>query len=155
MVLRSVLVVCAVAVSSNSLRAQAADPAAAMRGAFAEVSAWVTKAADLVPAEKYNYRPTQTVRTFAQLVGHVADGHNWYCGNATGRKLEWSDAVEKGSADKAALVQKLKQSIDACTAVYSKGGDAGQLIGNVGHTSLHYGNIITYMRMMGLTPPSS
>jgi hypothetical protein len=52
-------------------------------------------------------------------------------------------------------VQKLKQSIDACNAVYGGGGQVGALFGNVGHTSLHYGNIITYMRMLGLTPPSS
>jgi len=34
---------------------------------------WVTKAADMVPAEKYTYRPADTVRTFGQLIGHIAD----------------------------------------------------------------------------------
>jgi uncharacterized damage-inducible protein DinB len=126
-----------------------------MHNGFKEVTAWVTTAADLVPADKYSYRPAPSVRTFGQLVAHVADAHNWYCGNATGQKVEWSDAIEKGTTDKATVVQKLKQSIDGCNAIYTKGGDATQLIGNVGHTNLHYGNIITYMRMLGLTPPSS
>lgn len=57
--------------------------------------------------------------------------------------MEWSDAVEKGKIDKATVVQKLKQSIDGCNAAYT------------GSTSLHYGNLITYMRMLGLKPPSS
>ncbi len=95
------------------------------------------------------------MRTFGQLIAHIADGQNYYCGRAAGKKIEWSDAVEKGGTDKATLVAKLKQSTDACTAAYGGNGQAGLLIGNIGHTSLHYGNIITYMRMMGLTPPSS
>jgi hypothetical protein len=95
------------------------------------------------------------VRTFAQLIGHIADSHRWYCANAAGRNTEWSDATEKGSSDKAALAQKLKESIDACNAVYAGTGRTKDLMANIAHTSLHYGNIITYMRMMGLVPPSS
>jgi uncharacterized damage-inducible protein DinB len=152
---RTLVLLACLTLASETATAQAPDAKTAMRNGFNEVSAWVTKAADLVPPDKYSYRPTQSVRTFGQLVAHIADAHNWYCGNATGKKVEWSDAIEKGNTDKATLAQKLKQSIDACNAIYTKGGDAGQLIGNVGHTNLHYGNIITYMRMMGLTPPSS
>jgi hypothetical protein len=132
------------------------DTAAALRYGFGEVSGWVTKSADLVPADKYDYRPTPTVRTFGQLIAHIADAQNYYCARAVrGRNAQWSDAVEKGSLDKATLVQKLKQSIDACNAVYGGSGDLGSLLGNLGHTSLHYGNVVTYMRMLGLTPPSS
>jgi uncharacterized damage-inducible protein DinB len=128
------------------------DPAAAVKQGFAEVTGWVTKAAELVPADKYSYRPVATVRTFGQLIGHIADSHNYYCARASGRNVEWSDPIEKGSADKATLAQKLKQSIDACTAVT---GGVTPLIANLAHTNLHYGNIVTYLRMMGLVPPSS
>ena len=31
----------------------------------------------------------------------------------------------------------------------------GPLTENFGHTNLHYGNMITYIRMLGLKPPSS
>jgi hypothetical protein len=132
------------------------DTAAALRFGFGEVSGWVTKAADLVPADKYDYRPTPSVRTFGQLIAHIADSQNYFCARAVkGRSVQWSDAVEKGSVDKATLAQKLKQSIDMCNAVYAGSGEVGSLSANVGHTSLHYGNIITYMRMLGLTPPSN
>ena len=113
------------------------------------------KAADLVPADKYNYRPAPSVRTFGQLVGHIADSYNYNCAIAAGRNVQWSDAIEKGSTDKATLVQKLKQASDACSAVYGSASQTGALIENIGHTNLHYGNIITYMRMLGLGPPSS
>jgi uncharacterized damage-inducible protein DinB len=130
------------------------DTAAALRTGFDEVSGWVTRAAELVPADKYTYRPAPTVRTFGQLIAHVADAHNYYCARAAGRNVQWSDATEKGSTDKATLAQKLKQSIDACHAVYGT-SQVPPLMANVAHTSLHYGNIITYMRMLGLVPPSS
>src|SRR5262245_31386223 len=131
------------------------DKAAALRKNFTDVSGWVTKAADLAPAEKYGYRPAPTVRTFGQVIAHIADSYNYYCARAAGKNVEWSDAIEKGATDKATLVPKLKQSLDACNAAYGGSGQAGALIENIGHTSLHYGNIITYLRMLGLTPPSS
>ena len=140
--------------ASPSPEAAAADTAALLRKGFEEVSGWVTKSAALVPPDRYAYRPVQTVRTFGELVGHIADAYDFYCGRAAGKDVQWSDAVAKGKTDKATLAQKLKQSTDACTAVFDKGGDVGQLLANLGHTSLHYGNVITYLRMMGLVPPS-
>lgn len=131
------------------------DAMAAARGGFEEVHGWVTKAAEAVPADKYSYRPVGTVRTFGQLVGHLADAYNWYCANAAGRKTEWADPSEKGNTDKATVTAKLKQAADGCKSAYASGGQFRELLGNVGHTNLHYGNIITYMRMMGLVPPSS
>lgn len=131
------------------------DPAlaAAQRG-FTEVSGWVARSAAMVPAEKYSYRPVGTVRTFGELVGHVADAYTYYCARASGKQVEWSDAIEKGTKDKTALAAKLKTAQDACTAAYAK-GQIGPLMENVGHTNLHYGNMITYLRMLGMTPPSS
>jgi uncharacterized damage-inducible protein DinB len=134
---------------------QSGSADAALRAGFAEVSGWVTKAADIVPADKYTYRPTQTVRTFGQLVAHIADSYTYFCARASGRKVEWSDAIEKGTTDKASLIQKLKETTGACSAVYNASGDAGQLLSNVGHTGLHYGNMTTYIRMLGLVPPSN
>jgi uncharacterized damage-inducible protein DinB len=146
----------AIAKVSNDRAPATDDPKTELKRSFGEVSAWVTKAADMVPADKYDYRPTPGVRTFGQVVAHVADAYAYYCASAGGKKLEWSDAIEKGKTDKATIVQKLKETTASCTTAY--GGSAvtvGPLIDNVGHTNLHYGNIITYMRMLGMVPPSS
>lgn len=162
MKLTSVLTVCCLlffASSSHgqtSTQAQAPDAATELRKGFAEVSAWVSQAAEMVPDDKYNYRPVDSVRTFGQLVAHIADSYNYYCAQAAGKNVEWSDAIEKGSTDKATVAPQLKLAVDRCTEVYkSSNGRVGPLLGNVGHTSLHYGNIITYMRMLGMKPPSS
>ena len=129
---------------------------AAVRAGFTEVSGWVTKAAELIPAEKYTYKPTTTVRTVGQMIAHIADSYGYYCARASNRNVQWSDAIEKGATDKATLATKLKQAGDACNSAYTAGtGDIGQLMANVAHTNLHYGNLITYIRMLGMTPPSS
>jgi len=133
----------------------AGDLAPGFLHGFTEVTAWVSKAAERVPADKYSYRPVGSVRTFGQQLAHIADSYNYFCATAAGRKVQWSDATEKGPTDKAALAQKLKQSTGECSAAYVGKGLAGPLMANIAHTNLHYGNIITYMRMMGLVPPSS
>jgi DinB family protein len=131
------------------------DVAGELRKGFAEVSGWVSKAADLVPADKYGYQPVKTVRSYGQLIAHIADSYNYYCARAAGRNVEWSDPVEKGKTDKATVVPRLKQALDACNAAYAAPAQIGAALGNVAHTSLHYGNIITYLRLMGMVPPSS
>lgn len=139
--------------AATSAVAEDAASAAARKG-FGEVSGWIAKAADAVPADKYNYKPVATVRSFGQLVAHIVDGYTYYCGQAAGKKNQWTDLFEKGKTDKATIVAALKQAQAICTAAYGS-GQIAPLIENVGHSSLHYGNVITYMRMMGLVPPSS
>jgi uncharacterized damage-inducible protein DinB len=157
MKLRVVIVVCALTIAGvvQARQQNQPSPAAMLGEGFGEVSGWVLKAAEAVPADKYSYRPIGTVRTFGQQIGHVADAYNWYCANAVGKKVEWSDAIEKGPNDKATLVAKLRTATSGCAAIYKGSVMTPQMGGVIGHTNLHYGNIITYMRMLGLTPPSS
>ena len=161
MKLRILLILCCLLLSAASSRAQstpekAPDVSTELRNGFNEVNGWVTKAAEMVPADKYNYRPVDTVRTFGQLIAHITDSYNYFCANGVGNKVEWSDAIEKGATDKDTLLPKLKESVGRCNAAYGSGNAQHRpLFINVGHTSLHYGNIITYMRMLGLKPPSS
>lgn len=131
------------------------DQTAAVRRGFIEVTGWITRAAELVPAERYSYRPVSTVRTFGQVVGHVIDGARYYCGRGAGRDVSWRDSTEKTVTTKAALVEALARSIAECGPVYDGGAHIGPLMENVAHSNLHYGNLVTYMRMLGLVPPSS
>lgn len=131
------------------------DAAPALRKTFAEASGWVMKAAEAVPADKYSYRPAKTVRTFGEIVAHVADAYNYSCAQAAGRTVEWNPTIENGAKDKATIVAKLKEATAGCEAAYANASDVGALVENVGHTNLHYGNLVTYMRMLNLVPPSS
>ena len=138
-----------------SPRSSAEADAAARRG-FIEVADWLTRAAELVPADKYSYRPASTVRTFGQLVAHVVDGSHYYCGRGAGKNVQWSDATEKGVTTKAALVAALKQAFAQCSATHdAPNNQVGPLMANVAHNTLHYGNMVTYIRMLGMVPPSS
>ena len=121
---------------------------------FGELSGWILKAAEMVPAGTYSYKPAASVRTFGELLGHIADGSNYFCGRADGKKVQWSDETATGTTDKATVVPKLKRALDACTAAHGT-GQLGMLIENFGHVNLHYGNMVTYLRMLGLVPPSS
>jgi uncharacterized damage-inducible protein DinB len=158
---RTLLIFCCLALSGASSFGQTApektpDVLGDVKGGFNEVNDWVMKAAEAVPADKYSYRPVDTVRTFGQLIGHITDSYNYFCAVGAGNKVQWSDAVEKGATDKDALLPKLKEAVGRCNATYaSSTAQLKPLFANVGHTNLHYGNIITYMRMMGLKPPSS
>jgi hypothetical protein len=94
----------------------------ALQKSFAEVSAYVIKSAEMIAAEKYTYQPTKSVRTVGQLIAHIADGYNYSCAVAAGKKVQWSDAIEKGNTDKASIVAKLKEMTDACNVAYKGGG---------------------------------
>lgn len=162
MKLRILLILCSLLVSAASAFGQAAPPnkpadvGTELRNGFNEVNNWVTKAAEAVPADKYNYKPVDTVRTFGQLIAHITDSYNYFCAHGVGNKVEWSEAVEKGGTEKDVLLPKLKEAVGRCNTAYESGnGQLKPLFLNIGHTNLHYGNIITYMRMMGLKPPSS
>lgn len=145
-------------VAASPARAQAAPDVAAMgavRHGFNEVHGWVLRAAELVPQERYGYRPVGTVRTYGQLVAHIAAAYDYYCDRAAGRNTEWVDA-DTTITDRAAIIGRLQRSAATCTWVL--GGTPvriDQLMANIAHTNLHYGNMVTYLRMMGLVPPSS
>ena len=153
--MKLLVLLCGLLLSAGSISAQA-EIATDVRKGFEEVNDWVTKAADMVPADKYSYRPVDTVRTFGELIAHIADSYNYFCAHAVGNKVEWLTPIEKGKTDKETVLPRFKEAVGKCTAAYgANNAQLRPLFANVGHTNLHYGNIITYMRMMGLKPPSS
>jgi uncharacterized damage-inducible protein DinB len=130
---------------------------------------WLVKSAELMPEANYSFKPTPEVRSFGQLVGHVANANYMICATAKGEKNPAPQDFEK-TTEKAALVQGLKDALAYCDPVY-KMADAqltapAEMFGikmtrlgfaflNVTHDNEHYGNMVTYLRMKGLVPPSS
>ncbi len=143
--------------TASPVHAQAARDSTSrmLRDGFTEVSGWMTHVAELVPSDRYTYRPTEGVRTVGEMLAHVIDAYIYYCPNAAGVATPWSAATEKkGPLDKATLQRKLKAATETCATAYERGTPL-PLLQNISHTTLHYGNLVTYLRMMGLTPPSS
>jgi uncharacterized damage-inducible protein DinB len=166
-------VLCAVAIGALvPLTAQAqADPTlAAMKSNWQQVTKYITDAAEEMTPADYAYRPVATVRTFGEIIGHVAGSQFMMCAAALGEPARAEDAIEKSAKTKPALVAALKESTQYCAKAYALTGAAlagsTQLFGqnmpkvnaimlNAVHNGEHYGNIITYMRMKGMVPPSS
>ena len=161
-----------VSLAATNLMAQApADPGvSALRDQWRGVTRYITTAAEELSEADYAFRPVATVRTFGELVGHVAGSQFMICAAALGEPQPAEDAVEKAAKSKAALVKALKESTTYCEKAYAQGGaavtQATQLFGspstrmgalalNAVHNGEHYGNIITYMRIKGMVPPSS
>ena len=131
----------------------------------------IAESADAVPESEYSFKPTPQVRSFGELIGHVADVNAWYCGMANGENPNWSDKTEKTAKSKADLVKALKAATATCDEVIAKTNadnvlslvPAGQrdqmrimvILDNVAHLNEHYGNIVTYMRQKGHVPPST
>jgi uncharacterized damage-inducible protein DinB len=137
---------------------------------YAELSGWLVKTAEQVPESLYSFRPTPAVRSIAQLVGHVANAQFMFCSAAMGQKSPQTQDYEK-LTDKAALVAAIKASAAYCDKAYQMSdADAmlptklfgsmtltrlGALIFNATHDGEHYGNLVVYMRLNGIVPPSS
>ena len=163
------------AASAQSQPASASRPApdpslAALRDNWQQVIDNITAAATELTEAEYAYRPVATVRTFGELIGHIAGSQNLMCAAALGEPQPAEDAVESTAKTKSALVAALKASNTYCAKAYaitpasaaiatelfgSPNTRAGALALNAVHDGEHYGNIITYMRMMGKVPPSS
>lgn len=125
---------------------------------------------DKVPEEMWSYQPTKEVRTFGQLFAHVADGQYEFCGVAAEGQSVSKD-IEKTKKTKAEIVPALKDAFAYCDAAYANLTDAhaadmvsffgmkitklGVMDFNIAHTMEHYGNLVTYMRIKGIVPPSS
>ena len=130
---------------------------------------YIAASAADVPESLYSFRPTPEVRTFGELLGHVAGSERMFCGMALGDKMA-EDAVEKTAKTKAALIAALAESKSYCAKAYAMSDAAnasmvdvfGQqrsklyaLLMNATHDNEHYGNIVTYMRINKMVPPSS
>ncbi len=153
-------------------RAQGQDNALSteLRADYHTVRDYFIRAAEEMPDADYGFKPTPEVRSFAQQVAHVADDQYNLCAPARGETRQAAyRAIEQSLSKKSELVAALKGAFAYCDAVYdtmtANGGTAavagqqrtrfGMLNWNLWHTWEHYGNVVVYLRLKGLVPPSS
>lgn len=140
------------------------------RAAWEGVRNNILRAAEKMSEENYAFKPVPEVRSFGQLIGHIADANYMICAAARGVARPQVQ-VEKTMTTKAQLTAALKESAAFCDAGFADltdakavepvklfGGQRARLTAlniNTSHDNEHYGNIVTYMRIKGLVPPSS
>jgi uncharacterized damage-inducible protein DinB len=139
--------------------------------AYGFVKGMIVRSAEKMPEENYGFKPAETVRSFGQILGHVADSQYYFCSVALGEKNP-AKAVEKTKTSKADLVAALKDAFAYCDKAYDGMTPAvaaetvslfntqsmpkiDVLSANAMHGVEHYGNLIVYLRMKNIVPPSS
>jgi uncharacterized damage-inducible protein DinB len=143
---------------------------AANKFGYGQVKNILLRSAEKVPEENYNFKPTDAVRSFGQVVGHVADAQYMFCSIVLGEKTP-TLRIEKTKTSKADLIAALKDAFAYCDQAYDGMTDASAvqmvklfgidlpklsvLNGNNMHAAEHYGNLVTYMRLKNIVPPSS
>ena len=138
--------------------------------AYERTKGILLRSAEKMPEENYSFKPVDTVRTYGQIIGHLADAQYLFCSTASGEKNP-ELKIENTKTSKADLVAALKDGFAYCDKVYDAMTDAAAtqrvkffgndvpkfavLSINIGHNMEHYGNLVTYMRIKGIVPPTS
>jgi uncharacterized damage-inducible protein DinB len=159
----------------------AADPgpaptavAAALRQSWQSARANVAQSAEIMAEADYAFRPVDSVRTFGQILSHLAGANYVFCSSAKGEAPPHAeDAFEETVTSRDEIIKVLGESLAYCDTAYDAATDASlaetvplpfdqgdgaratALLGNVGHLNEHYGNLVTYFRIKGIVPPSS
>lgn len=173
-----ILAVVFIAAASASAFAQQSQPAtppknenpmsAELKQSYARIKDNLTKMADKMTEENYSFKATADIRTFGALVAHVADSQARTCSAVNGDPKSL-DAGSKTS--KADLVAALGESFAICDKAFESLTDAkaadmismgqrqrsrlGMLAGMITHSNEEYGYMAVYLRLKGVTPPSS
>lgn len=140
------------------------------RDLWGDVRDWILTAARQTPDSEYAYRPTPGVRSLGEIYAHVAGSQFMFCAMGLGEKPPAEGNVEKTAHTKAEIVAALEASNAYCAKAYAQSDARGMepvkvfgedrtrlfaLTMNATHDNEHYGNIVTYTRMLGRVPPSS
>jgi uncharacterized damage-inducible protein DinB len=137
---------------------------------YGQVKVILLRSADKMPEENYGFKPTDAVRSYGQIVAHVADSQYAFCSVALGEKNP-APKIEESKTSKADLTAALKAAFTYCDKAYDGMTDAsatqamklfgsdtpklGVLVVNNTHTIEHYGNLATYLRLKNIVPPTS
>jgi hypothetical protein len=154
----------AVAVSLLAANAQERTPptlAKVVSEGWEDVGRKLIEMAQEFPEDKYNYKPSPEVRTFAEQVLHAATGNLYLAKTAHGEKVKYTELARDKYPAKADVVLVLKQSFNDVSSMLKTQGDElvkarpDLWIGFLEHAGEHYGQLVVYYRLNGIVPPES
>jgi uncharacterized damage-inducible protein DinB len=158
--------------AAGAASAQTADPnpyTRAVQAQFKQIHGIVVRSAEKIGADLYTFKPTPEVRSIGEIFAHIADAEAAICSLAKGDKPGFGTHDKKTT--KAEVLEVLKLAATHCDGVFATmtdqaGTAAISMFGqttpklmvlgfNNNHTWEHYGNLVTYMRLKGIVPPTS
>jgi uncharacterized damage-inducible protein DinB len=136
-------------------------------GTYRAIKDFILRSADKMPPEHFGFQPTPEVRSFGQVLAHIADGNYLLCSYALGEPNPNGSVIDKTEKAKLArdpVAAKLKDSFAFCDRAYGMlsaanadeqvaffGGERRTRVGvlwfHISHAFEHYGNAVTYMRL--------
>lgn len=161
-------------VAADEASTTAAEPTtspllAHSRSVFDGVSTILTLSAEMMPEASYDFRPSEDVRSFGEILAHVVDAQYAFCTIARGEEDPERERPDPGS--KESVQATLAEAFAYCGTAYDglteasaeemvtfQGGPTprlGVLNVNQIHNIEHYGNLVTYLRMNDIVPPTS
>jgi DinB superfamily len=155
--------------TASSAFAQSANPFVSELKQFYTIRKGdLLKAADRMPSEGYDFKPAPDMRSFGQLIAHIADAQMTFCSGAKGQPIHLNAASKTSKVD---LVAALKASFDECDGVFDSTTDATaiqrmtagdtqrskfwSLLYATLHDNEEYGYLAVYLRLRNLVPPST
>ncbi len=148
---------------ASSAQKKPKTPSEAVLESWNDIGGRIITMAEDWSEDKYNYRPNAQVRTFADVLRHIAGSNYDLLNHVTGKKV--GDGANDPSPDtyktKAQIVAFVKKSVEDGAATIKEQGDAGILkaldywIGYTEHMGEHYGQLVQYYRNNGIVPPES
>jgi hypothetical protein len=143
-----------------------------VRRILPETAKKMIAAAELMPADKYTFRPTPPQMSFAQLIAHIVQTNAAICAGAGALPLPDYVKIPDTSA-KDDLVAAIRKSFELCTDAFTKTMDAdlggemtmmGRATGMSRGAALvtitndwadHYSTQAAYLRLNGILPPTA
>lgn len=140
-----------------------------VKGQMARYAKNMVAAADAMPTEKFNFKPTPEMNSFAHLTMHIAQSNNFLCSKISGQEAPKVELKDTDGKDK--LVAALKASFEYCSTALANVDDsklsdpftifnrqtsrAGLLITLSDDWYDHYGAQAVYLRLNGILPPTA
>jgi hypothetical protein len=129
-------------------------------------------ASELMPADKYSFKPTAAEMSFGQLMLHIAGSNEFMCATIAGTKAPQREKLDPGTASKDQIVARVKESFEYCSTTLAPIDDSklgemvpffggrkisrgGAMVSLVGDWSDHYGASAIYLRLNGILPPTA
>lgn len=127
---------------------------------FTGVNDQIMEMAKDFPADKYDFRLTPEMRSFGELIVHVASGNVYAAKFGRGEQVKWDELDAKDYKGKDAIVALMQKSIDDATATMKANPEGPKktmepYLAVMQHSSEHYGLLVAYYRASGLVPPAS
>ena len=139
----------------------ASTPAKQVRDNFIDVDRRILDMARDWPADRYDYKLRKEMRTFGEVLVHIASGNVYAAKAGKGEKVKWDELDPKNYPDKASVVALLEKSFAESEAVLKSWPDAQfsktvePWLDVLEHSGEHYGLLVAYYRANGMVPPES